>query len=114
MRTMTLEGRQIGHYRLRRFIGSGAMGEVYLAEDTRIARQVAVKIMKNEANLYPHAQATNDALRLFQREMQAIAALDHPNILPLFDFGEQTINKATYSYMVMPFRPEGSLVDWLQ
>lgn len=111
---MVLEGTQISHYRLQRFIGSGAMGEVYLAEDIRIARPVAVKILKNEGNLYPDAQATNDALRLFQREMKAITALDHPNILPLFDFGEQVINKATCSYMVMPFRPEGSLVDWLQ
>jgi serine/threonine protein kinase len=109
---MTLEGMQIGHYRLRSFIGSGAMGEVYLAEDTRVARQVAVKVLKNEGNLY--TQATEDALRLFQREMKAVATLDHPNILPLFDFGEQIINKATCTYMVMPYRKEGSLVDWLQ
>ena len=81
---MTLEGMQIGHYQLRRFIGSGAMGEVYLAEDTRVARQVAVKVLKSEEKLYPHNQASDDTLRLFQREMKAVAALDHPNILPLF------------------------------
>lgn len=111
---MPLEGLQVGHYRLLRFIGSGAMGEVYLAEDTRIARQVAVKVVKNEVDPYPDAQATDTALRLFQREMKAIAALDHPNILSLFDFGEQTIEKTTYTYMVMPFRSEGSLIDWLR
>ena len=111
---MTLEGMQIGHYQLRRFIGSGAMGEVYLAEDTRVARQVAVKVLKSEEKLYPHTQASDDTLRLFQREMKAVAALDHPNILPLFDFGEQVINNATCTYMVMPYRKEGSLVDWLQ
>ncbi len=111
---MALEGMQFGHYRLLRSIGSGGMGEVYLAEDTRIARQVAIKVVRKEADPYPaNAQATQDALRLFQREMKAITTLDHPNILPLIDFGEQTMNNAVLTYMVMPYRPEGSLVNWL-
>ncbi len=110
---MALEGMQIGNYRLVRLIGSGGMGEVYFAEDTRIARRVAVKVVRNEAEPYPNAQATKDAMRLFEREMKAITTLDHPNILPLFDFGEQTINRTAFTYMVMPFRSEGSLVDWL-
>ncbi len=46
--------------------------------------------------------------------MRAIITLDHPHILPLYDFGEETINKATLTYMVMPYRKEGSLNDWLQ
>src|SRR6266581_9475111 len=112
-RIMALEGMQIGNYRLVRLIGSGGMGEVYFAEDTRIARRVAVKVVRNEAEPYPNAQATKDAMRLFEREMKAITTLDHPNILPLFDFGEQTINRTAFTYMVMPFRSEGSLVDWL-
>ena len=44
----------------------------------------------------------------------AIAKLDHPNILPLFDYGEGSVNGATLTYLVMPFRHEGSLVDWLR
>jgi len=111
---MPLEGLQLGHYRLVRLIGSGGMGEVYLAEDTRITRQVAIKVMRTEAAPYPDANATNEGARLFQREMQAITVLDHPHILPLIDFGEEHVNITTISYMVMPFRQEGSLTNWLQ
>src|SRR5438552_245460 len=107
---MPLEGLQLGHYRLTRLIGSGGMGEVYQAEDTRIARQVAIKVVRSDAEPYPDAEAN----RLFQREMRAITVLDHPHILPLFDFGEESVNKTTLTYMVMPLRHEGSLTDWLQ
>src|SRR6266567_2580332 len=111
---MSLEGTQLGHYRLVRLIGNGSMGEIYLAEDRRITRQVAIKIVRAETNPYPDEQATREATRLFQREMRAIAALDHPHILPLYDFGEQQVNKTVLTYMVMPYRPDGSLSDWLQ
>ncbi len=111
---MALEGLQLGHYRLIRLIGSGGMGEVYQAEDIRIARQVAIKVVRSEAEPYPDAEASREANRLFQREMRAITVLDHPHILPLFDFGEESVNKTTLTYMVMPLRQEGSLTDWLQ
>jgi eukaryotic-like serine/threonine-protein kinase len=111
---MPLEGLQLGHYRLTRLIGSGGMGEVYQAEDTRIARQVAIKVVRSDAEPYPDAQASRETNRLFQREMRAITVLDHPHILPLFDFGEESVNKTTLTYMVMPLRHEGSLTDWLQ
>ena len=111
---MPLEGLQLGHYRLTRLIGSGGMGEVYQAEDTRIARQVAIKVVRSDAEPYPDAEASREANRLFQREMRAITVLDHPHILPLFDFGEENVNKTALTYMVMPLRHEGSLTDWLQ
>jgi serine/threonine protein kinase len=111
---MPLEGQQLGHYRLLRLVGSGGMGEIYLAEDTRIARQIAIKVVRNEATAYPDVNATREAVRLFQREMKAITTLDHPHILPLFDFGEESLNGSTLTYMVMPFRQEGSLADWLR
>src|SRR5712691_11147244 len=111
---MPLEGLQLGNYQLQRLIGSGGMGEVYLASDTRINRQVAIKVVRTEVTAYPDTNATKESARLFQREMRAITTLDHPHILPLFDFGEETINKATLTYMVMPYRPEGSFADWLQ
>ena len=46
--------------------------------------------------------------------MQAVAQLEHPNILPVYDSGEEYIDDLTLMYMVMPFREEGSLADWLR
>jgi eukaryotic-like serine/threonine-protein kinase len=106
---MALDGLKLGHYRLLRLIGSGGMGEVYLAEDSRLYRQVAIKVIRSEVNSYPNAVVNQDAARLFQREAKAIATLDHPHILPLFDYGEEFTNGAQYTYLVMPFRQEGSL-----
>jgi eukaryotic-like serine/threonine-protein kinase len=111
---MPLEGQQLGRYHLLRLLGSGGMGEVYLAEDPRIEQQVAIKVLRAEASAYPNVEATKEASRLFLREVKAIAKLDHPNILPLFDYGEATINGATLAYMVMPYRQEGSLTNWLR
>jgi eukaryotic-like serine/threonine-protein kinase len=110
---MSSEGMQIGHYRLIHLIGSGGMGEVYLAQDMRISRNVAIKVVRSEAAPYPQTGGMKDANRLFEREMKAITALDHPNILPLYDFGEEKTTQGILVYMVMPYRSEGSLVDWL-
>ena len=80
---MALEGLQLGQYRLVRLLGSGGMGEVYLAEDARINQQVAIKVSRTEITGYPNTDATKDAVRLLQREARAMARLDHPRILPL-------------------------------
>jgi eukaryotic-like serine/threonine-protein kinase len=111
---MQLEGLQLGHYRLLQLIGSGGMGEVYLAEDPRLHRQVAIKVIRSEAASYPNALISKEAARLFEREARAIAMLDHPNILPLFDYGEENINGSIFTYLVMPFRQEGSFANWLK
>ncbi|QBD79202.1 hypothetical protein EPA93_25765 [Ktedonosporobacter rubrisoli] len=106
---MSLEGSKLDHYRLCHLIGSGGMGEVYLAEDLYVKRQVAIKIIRLE-----HVSDEQDSTRLFQREIQAISQLDHPHILPLFDSGEEVIQDKQLAYMVMPYRAEGSLHDWLR
>jgi serine/threonine protein kinase len=111
---MLLEGMQLGRYRLSRLLGSGGMGEVYLGEDTHIRRQVAVKVTRAEATPYPNSEAAKQATRLIQREVRAIAMLDHPYILPLFDYGEQETETTSLTYMVMPYREEGSLSTWLR
>src|SRR5947209_649935 len=111
---MALEELQNGRYRLLRLIGQGAMGKVYLGEDTRIDRQVAIKVIQTEVNPYPDDETTKDAVRLFHREAQTIAKLNHPHILPLFDFDEASSDGSTPTYMVMPFCPEGSLAEWLR
>src|SRR5947208_15163337 len=111
---MPLETLQNGRYRILRTLGSGSMGEVYLVEDRRINRQVAIKVIRIEAAPYPDTENTTDLVRLFEREAKAIARLNHPNILPLFDFGEEVVNETPLTYMVMPYSPEGSLASWLQ
>ncbi|HEX6109785.1 MAG TPA: protein kinase [Ktedonobacteraceae bacterium] len=111
---MALEELQDGRYRLVRSLGSGGMGEVYLMQDMRINRQVAIKVMRSEGAPYPDSTAAQEAARLFQREARAIAALEHPNILPLYDFGEEIRDGTTITYMVMPFCTEGSLASWLR
>ena len=111
---MVLEELQEGRYRLARSLGSGGMGEVYLMQDMRINRQVAIKVMRSEGAPYPDSDAARDTARLFQREAKAIAALEHPNILPLYDFGEEIRDGMTITYMVMPFCIDGSLAGWLR
>ena len=108
---MALEGLQLGQYRLLHLLGSGGMGEVYLAEDARINQQVAIKVNRSEVSSYPRGESAQDGVRLFQREARAIAKLDHPHILPLFGYGEELLNGMTLIYIVMPFRPEGSFAD---
>jgi serine/threonine protein kinase len=108
---MPLEGLHLGHYRL---LGSGGMGEVYLAEDARIGQQVAIKVIHSEGIAYPQGESAKEAARLFEREAKAIARLDHPNILPLYTYGEETLNDAFLTYLVMPYRKEGTLARWLQ
>src|SRR5260370_21556811 len=111
---MSLEELQNGRYRLLRLIGKGAMGQVYLAEDTRIQRQVAIKVIQTEAQPYSGDEATREAVRLFHREAQTIARLNHPHILPLFDFDEASSDGTTPTYMAMPVCPQGSLAEWLR
>jgi len=74
-------GSRLGPYEILSPLGAGGMGEVYRARDTKLDRDVAVKIL-------PEALAGNaDALARFEREAKAVAALSHPNILGIFDFG---------------------------
>src|SRR5438132_1911598 len=96
---MSIVGLQLGRYRLIRMIGSGGMGEVYLAEDTNIDRQVAIKLFRNEGARYSGIEGAKRAARLFRREMKAIAMLDHPHILPLYDYGEDSVNGLLLIYM---------------
>src|SRR5438093_552108 len=111
---MAIEELQNARYHRLRLLGSGGMGEVYLMKDMRVNRQVAIKVIRSEGVAYPDSDVAKDAARLFQREARAIAALEHPNILPLYDFGEEIVEGMTITYMVMPFSTEGTLAGWLR
>ena len=76
-------GTRLGPYEILAPLGAGGMGEVYKAEDTRLDRSVAVKVL-------PQSLASDrEALSRFEREAKAVAALNHPNILSLHDFGKE-------------------------
>jgi Tol biopolymer transport system component len=79
---MSLEsGQRLGHYEILEPLGAGGMGEVYRARDTQLDREVAVKVL-------PRSMAADTtAMARFEREAKAVAALSHPNILSIHDFG---------------------------
>jgi eukaryotic-like serine/threonine-protein kinase len=76
-------GTKLGPYEILAPIGAGGMGEVYRARDTRLGREVALKILPTSFT------SDADRLRRFEQEARAVAALNHPNILAIHDIGEQ-------------------------
>jgi serine/threonine protein kinase len=94
----------VGPYQILDLLGSGGMGVVYRAHDRRLGRQVAVKV------LLPEVIADADALVRFEREMRAVAALSHPNILAIYDF--QRDGESVYA--VMELLTGGTLRDRLR
>jgi eukaryotic-like serine/threonine-protein kinase len=84
-------GSRLGTYEIIGLLGVGGMGEVYRARDARLGRDVAVKVLPSDLAARP------DALTRFEREARAVAALSHPGILAIHDFG--TANGVTYAVM---------------
>jgi Tol biopolymer transport system component len=74
-------GTRFGPYEIRAFIGAGGMGAVYRAHDTRLGRDVALKLITS-------GQTDEEAIRRFEREARAAGSLQHPNVLVVHDFGE--------------------------
>jgi serine/threonine protein kinase len=96
----------LGRYRLLRHVGKGGMGDVWLAEDPRLHRQVAIKTLPS------NSQSDHEFLLRFEREAQAAAALNHPHILSVHDYGEQALpDGQTIIFIVMPYVSGGSLAD---
>lgn len=75
----------LGRYHLLRKIGSGGMGDIWLGEDPRLHRQVAIKTLPVQS------QNNREFAARFEREAQAAAALNHPHILSIHDYGEQPL-----------------------
>src|SRR5262249_36079618 len=75
------KGTKLGDYELQSLLGSGGMGEVYRARDSRLQREVAIKVLPS------YLSSDRDRLRRFEQEARAAAALNHPNILGVFQLG---------------------------
>lgn len=93
---------RLGSYQLQRKLGEGGMAQVYLARDVRLGRDVAVKVLDRKLAERPGFRDR------FMREARLAAALDHPNIVSLFDFGDEHA-----LYLVMPYLSGGSVQDLL-
>jgi len=81
-RTTIAAGTQLAHYKIISMLGAGGMGEVYLAEDLQLRRKVALKM------LAPELIGDERGLRRFEQEAHAASALNHPNILTIYEFGQ--------------------------
>jgi serine/threonine protein kinase len=81
-------GSRLGPYEILAPLGAGGMGEVYKAHDPRLGRDVAIKVLPAEFSADP------DRLRRFEQEARAAAALNHPNILAVYDIGYERLRPA--------------------
>src|SRR5260370_31793899 len=86
-------GTKLGPYEIQGALGAGGMGEVYRARDTRLGRDVAIKVLP------AHLSSDPELKTRFEREARAISALQHPHICTLYDVGHQ----AGVGYLVMEF-----------
>src|SRR5262249_5715273 len=97
-------GRRFGPYELLSFLGSGGMGEVYRAIDTRLGRTVAIKVLP--ARLSQNAELR----RRLEREARAVSSLNHPHICTLYDIGRHD----DIDYLVMEYLDGETLADRLR
>lgn len=95
-------------YDLARFLGAGGMGVVLEGYDRYLQRAVAVKFVRPEVAL------NERAVEAFITEARTVAALEHPNIIPIYDIGAQTLGNQTVVYQVMQLAASGNLADRLK
>src|SRR6516164_286266 len=97
MNAEVLVGKVLGSYKLRRVIGLGSMGAVYLARQSQSQRQVVVKVFLQASTFEPLQYI--DFLVRFRHEMEAVASLEHPHILSIYEYEE----RVGFVYLVMPY-----------
>src|SRR5690242_21938155 len=97
-----------GRYELGQVLGRGGMAEVYLAMDTRLGRDVAVKTLRPDLARDPSFQAR------FRREAQSAASLNHPTVVAIYDTGEESVGDHATPYIVMEYVDGRTLRDVLR
>jgi serine/threonine protein kinase len=102
-----LINQSLGRYHILEQLGEGGMAIVYKAYDTRLERDVAVKVIRTEKLTI---ETMGKTLKRFEREAKALAKLTHPNIVPITDYGEHEDKP----YLVMPHLPGGTLKQLLK
>jgi eukaryotic-like serine/threonine-protein kinase len=105
LREEAFEAKQLGQYRLVSLIGSGGMGEVYLAEHQLMKRPVAIKL------IHPGKAADKQAMARFEREVRATAKLSHWNTIEIFDYGRTEDGMFYYVMEYLPGMSLGELVE---
>ncbi|HEY0754704.1 MAG TPA: serine/threonine-protein kinase [Ktedonobacteraceae bacterium] len=108
MNAEALLGTVLGTCTLQQLVGQGGMGAVYMAQQSRPRRQVAVKVLMPATALKPHQLTA--FLERFRRETDAAASLEHPNIMPVYEYGE----RGGLAYLVMPYIRAGTLRDVME
>ena len=99
--------RQLSHYRITAKLGAGGMGEVYRAEDMKLGRAVALKVL-------PEAMASHpDRLSRFRREAKTVAALNHPNIVTLHSVEEAETSTGSVHFLTMELVAGSTIGDLL-
>src|SRR5256885_1886017 len=98
-------GTTLGPYRITAQIGAGGMGEVYRAVDSRLGRDVAVKVL---TRTYTNNE---EATRRFEQEARAASKLNHPNIVAVYDIGTATIESGEERYIVSELLEGESIVQ---
>jgi hypothetical protein len=107
MNTKELIGTTLGNCTIERIIGQGGMGAVYLAQQSRPTRTVAVKVLIPISGLDPDQQRI--FLERFRREADTVAKLEHNNILPIYEYEEALVDGQRLAYLVMPYLRGGTL-----
>ncbi len=101
-------GETVSHYRIIERLGAGGMGEVYKAEDLRLHRHVALKLMFVEGR---QSESSELARARFLREARAASALNHPNIATIYEIDEIVRDGERYSFIVMEYVPGRTLKE---
>ena len=107
MNEKELVGVTLGNSTIERLIGRGGMALVFLAQQARPTRTVAVKVLLSDAN--SSADQQRIFLERFRREADTAAKLEHKNILPIYEYAEALVNGQNLAYLVMPYIRGGSL-----